>query len=71
MPVLQDCFYFIHNIDCGDNVFKYVKRPDHPQYYNYLHFFDNFDNHKWPEDSSLVELEQNTYYHGDSKYGRS
>ena len=67
MPVLQDSIYFIHNIDCGTNVFKYVKRPDHPNYYNYLHFFDNFDDHIWPEKSALTELEQNTFYHSDSK----
>lgn len=72
MPVLDDCIYFIHNIDCGSNVFNYVNRPvDHSNYYNYIHFFDNFregtEECKWPNKKELVELEQNTFYHPKSK----
>lgn len=68
MPVLDDCIHFVHNIDCGSNVFKYIKRPkDHPNYYNYVHFFDQFEDHIWPNNSELVQLEQNTFYHSESK----
>lgn len=67
MPVLDSSIYFIHNIDCGTNVFKYTNRPDHSNYYNYLHFFDNFDDHVWPDSSELTQLEQNTFYHDKSK----
>lgn len=67
MPVLNECTYFIHNIDCGPNVFKNVNRPDHPRYYNYLHFFDNVGECIWPDRSELTELEQNTFYHEKSK----
>lgn len=64
MPLLENCIYFIHNIE-QENIFKYVNRPDHPNYYNYLVLFSNFLNSV--DKNELRELDRNIFYHEKSK----
>lgn len=57
MPVLEDCIYFDH---FSDEPFEKKERPDHPNYYNFAFFADNWN---WPPDDELVQIDVKHFFH--------
>jgi len=57
MPILFDCIYFDH---FSDEAFLNDQRPNHPNYYNFVFFADNWN---WPEETELVEVDIKHFFH--------
>jgi hypothetical protein len=57
MPVLKDCIYFDH---FSDQPFENENRPDHPNYYSFAFFADNWN---WPPEEELVDLGTKHFFH--------
>lgn len=62
IPIRLDCVYFDHFSDEDFSLTN--KRPNHPNYYNFIFFADNWN---WPKQSELIELSCKHLYHEKTK----